>query len=312
VVEYVLAALVALERPWDRLETGGALGIVGFGHVGRRLHTLARDLGWRVLVNDPLVQEAGTPGCTQDDVHFASLDEMLGCCDVISLHCSLHSVSPWPSRHLIDEAALAKLGAQQYLINASRGEVVDNAALLLRLRQSDAPQVVLDVWEDEPGFDRRFLDMESLLIATPHIAGYSWDAKWAATSMLARATFNLGEDALSSPSLSAPLLDGASADSPLELVRCLMAQRYDVLADDRRFREIATLESNEARAAGFDALRRNYPVRRELRGSIAQGSAGASRVAGQDRRLLKALGILERETGFEPATSTLARLRSTN
>jgi erythronate-4-phosphate dehydrogenase len=107
VVEYVLAALAELAEPWRRLDQGGSLGIVGYGHVGRLLARVATGLGWRVRVSDPWVEAGGeaVPGT-------AALADILDC-DVISLHCSLHDRAPWPSRHLIDGPALARLRGEQ-------------------------------------------------------------------------------------------------------------------------------------------------------------------------------------------------------
>ncbi len=190
VVEYVLAAMAQLGDPWERLEQGAVLGVVGYGEVGRRLVAFARAMGWSVKVHDPWYRraiehsvsegEAGRPG---SDAGFCSLDELLEA-TVISLHSSLHKREPWPSYHLLDARALGKLSCGQWLINAARGPVIDNAALLTHLRGTDAVNCVLDVWEGEPVFEAKLLAQPALRLATPHIAGYSWDAKWQATRML--------------------------------------------------------------------------------------------------------------------------------
>ena len=169
-------------NPGPALERGETLGIVGMGAVGRRLAAVARRLGWRLRCCDPYL------GPRIDDMALEPFAALLGC-RVLSLHPSLLVGGPWPSYHLLDEPALARLRAPQTLINAARGPVVDNRALWRRLQAPDAPAVVLDVWEDEPRFHARLLTCEALRIATPHIAGYSVYARLNATQTLYRAMF---------------------------------------------------------------------------------------------------------------------------
>ena len=358
VVEYVLAALAALRAPWECLDAGGTLGIVGFGHVGRLLWQVASDLGWRAIVCDPWVErgekgesgesgESGEPGDLRPE--FASIDALLDC-DVLSVHCALTDKPPWPSRHLIDAPRLQRLREGQWLINAARGEIVDGSALLSRVNAPEPPAVVLDVWEHEPAIDTRLLQSPAVRLATAHIAGYSWDAKWTATCMLAEATFGIAAKELPRPQMRDEPLMRVKAKDPVQLAHGLISQRYDILADDRRLRASALPLDDIARGQAFDRLRKEYPLRRELRGSPlitsqegtavrtsdvqseisaagdAIGAAGtdgtvlnretvlsSEKVVNSDvLRVTNALGILERETGFEPATSTLARLRSTN
>jgi erythronate-4-phosphate dehydrogenase len=264
VVEYVLAACLALAEPWQCLERGGRLGIVGFGHVGRRLARFGTAMGWRVAVCDPWLQEsAREAGAHAAD--FADLAEVLRC-DVISLHCSLHGRAPWPSLHLLDAARLASLDSGQWLINASRGAVVDNAALLRRLGEGAAPSVVLDVFEGEPDLDARLLGCDDVRLVTPHIAGYSWDAKWAATQRLWQAMAGSGlvdaDVTLSDPSPAPAALSGEWSVRTVTPVELLLPV-YDPRRDDAKLRrQFAT--AGAARGRAFDRLRRDYPLRREL------------------------------------------------
>lgn len=259
VVEYVLAVIGAVDDFAERLLNGGRVGIVGCGHVG---HTLAARLDALGIANcqyDPWLAEEGlpTPG---------SLAEVLAC-DVISLHCELTRQAPWPSYHLLDAACLAALTPQQLLINASRGAVVDNRALAARLRAAEAPRAVLDVWEAEPRVDAALL--ERLALGTPHIAGYSLDAKWAATRLLADALAEFlgraGAMAGALPSPEAIELPGHLAGAGLW--RALLGSRYDPREDDRALRALVSTAEPAQVPSGFDALRRHYRERRELAGS---------------------------------------------
>jgi erythronate-4-phosphate dehydrogenase len=259
VVEYVLAAIAAVDDYLERLLAGGRVGIVGYGHVGRLLARRLRALGVGSLHYDPWLDQSALESPV-------SLAQVLAC-DVVSLHPSLTTADPWPSRHLLGPDALDRLGANQLLINASRGPVLANDALLARLRQPDGPRCVLDVWEFEPAVPPALL--ESVQLGTPHIAGYSHDAKLAATAMLAQALreqLQLGSVDLASGG-RAPVLELPPELLGADLLRHLCQLRYDLAADDRRLRAaVLGVAEADARAA-FDQLRKDYPLRRELAGS---------------------------------------------
>ncbi|MFT7288413.1 MAG: erythronate-4-phosphate dehydrogenase [Halieaceae bacterium] len=279
VVEYVLAALAELREPWERLEQGGTLGIVGYGAVGRLLAGFAGAMGWNVLVSDPFLARSQSDALGPVDSRvvpspeFCPLEDILDCC-VISLHCSLHRQQPWPSHHLLGAQALSQLNSRQWLINAARGPVVDNRALLEHLSANDPVNCVLDVWEDEPAFAAALLGRPTLRLTTPHIAGYSWDAKWQATCMLYSSLRDAGlvKAGLGCPPGASSALQAVSGEG-LEAARALIGQRYRIDQDNARFRTLAQLPDAE-RSSGFDRLRRDYPQRRELRGSVLQPSHG--------------------------------------
>ena len=259
VVEYVLAAIAAVDDFLECLLAGGRVGIVGQGYVGSLLARRLRALGIASLHCDPWLDQATLAAP-------ASLDEILGC-DVLSLHPSLTTADPWPSHHLLGPEALATLGREQLLINASRGPVLANDALLARLQAAHAPRCVLDVWEFEPTVSPTLL--ECVRFGTPHIAGYSHDAKLAATGMLAHALREQLQLASAEPAAGAPapLVELPPELAGADLLRHLCLLRYDLAADDRRLRE-AVLGAPEAGArAAFDRLRKDYPLRRELAGS---------------------------------------------
>lgn len=259
VVEYVLAAIAAVDDYLERLLSGGRVGIVGYGHVGSLLARRLQALGIASLHCDPWLAQGALAAP-------ASLAEVLAC-DVLCLHPSLTTADPWPSRHLLGPEALRTLGQQQLLINASRGPVLADDALLARLRQPDPPRCVLDVWEFEPAVPPALL--ECVQFGTPHIAGYSHDAKLAATVMLAKALseqMQLGSAEVASGA-PAPLLELPSELLGADLLRHLCRLRYDLEADDRRLRAaVLGAPASDARAA-FDRLRKDYLLRRELAGS---------------------------------------------
>lgn len=288
VVEYVVAALAHTREPWERLARGGCLGIVGHGHVGRRLAAFARAMGWRHLVCDPPL-DAQAP----TDHSRVDLDTILSC-DVISLHCALHDTPPWSSRHLIDARALERLAPRQWLINASRGAVLDTGALRDHLSGGAAARFVLDVWEGEPAIDATLVAAPSVQLATPHIAGYSWDAKWKATRALLAATRETMADPWPahaersgerSPGADLPEAWPADAGD----VAALLTPVYDIGADDARLRAVLSQPSASERASGFDLLRRNYPMRREVSRLLADRTTGLAELRGETGQVARAL-----------------------
>lgn len=250
VVEYILSVLAARGR-LDAIFAGEGVGVVGYGHVGRRLVEIIAQWGGRVSVWDPW---QSIPAAYRS----SSLQHVMSQA-VVSVHASLHQCSPWPSVDLIDEALVAGSSGNQLFINASRGGIVSRGALV-KLRSVGA-ELALDVWPDEPRIPQPELDMVTL--ATPHIAGYSVQAKRAATNML------VAEITGQSPSAS------HRRDAELDMTDChdlpvvdwlaaLLLRNYDPTSDDRALRSKAS--NNGVRLESFEALRTGYSLRSELRG----------------------------------------------
>jgi erythronate-4-phosphate dehydrogenase len=130
------------------------LGVVGVGHVGSRVAKMAERRGMKVLLNDP-PKGIGV-----------SLDAIAQNCDIITFHVPLDM----STYHLCDEAFLAKCKPGALIINAARGGVVDEQALL----RSGHPYI-LDTWENEPDINPDVL--QKALLASMHIAGYSVEGK---------------------------------------------------------------------------------------------------------------------------------------
>lgn len=159
VVQYVLTVIDQL-RSFD----GTTLGIIGYGHVGSLLASAAEKYGATVLVNDPPLMEAGR----LDRAH-TELTDLLQRSDVVSLHVPLTQDGAHPTFHLLEAETLKHLRAGTLLINTARGGVIDESAI------PDSIDLVLDVFEGEPYLNRR--SIERATIVTPHIAGYTLDAK---------------------------------------------------------------------------------------------------------------------------------------
>ncbi|WP_278420558.1 4-phosphoerythronate dehydrogenase PdxB [Stutzerimonas kunmingensis] len=262
VVDYVLGSLLALAEVRGEALARRRFGVVGAGEVGGRLVKVLRGLGWDVRVCDPprQVREVGD---------FVSLDEILADCDVVSLHTPLTLGGDWPTFHLFDQARLSRLRPGTWLINASRGAVVDNAALRDLLLQRPDLEAVLDVWEGEPQVDVALAGL--CRIATPHIAGYSLDGKLRGTAQIyAALCAALGveptvELAQLMPGPALTELAFASSAEPAEMLATLCRAVYDPRRDDADFHR-SLLGDEAQRRARFDLLRKQYPPRREIDG----------------------------------------------
>ena len=173
VTQYVTTALLTMVHRQRKRLKEMTFGVIGVGNIGSRVAAVAQALGMRVLLNDPprALREGG--------VGFVSLESLLAQSDVVSIHVPLQA-DTW---HLADILFFEQLARTPIFINTSRGEVVDEAALVRFIPKMSA--VVLDVWEQEPAISKMVLDMTSL--ATPHIAGYSIEGKRNATMMVVRA-----------------------------------------------------------------------------------------------------------------------------
>ncbi|PHQ26473.1 4-phosphoerythronate dehydrogenase PdxB [Marinobacter guineae] len=261
VAEYVLSvlSLYAEKRglaDWSQL----SVGIVGVGNVGGELARKLERLDFDVRLCDPPRADLGDEG-----QEFVSLEEAMKC-DVVTLHTPLTRESGHPTFHMIGEPELDCLGANQLLINAGRGEVIDSSALLARLGQGDAPTVVLDVWEQEPRIHPELVD--HVWLATPHIAGYSLEGKVQGTEMIYQALSQFlglpvrkkAGQFLPEPALSKISFTSSAVEE--DAIRIALRACYDPRRDDIRLRN-AMSGSVEERGATFDRLRRDYPVRRE-------------------------------------------------
>jgi len=261
VAEYVLSVLsLHAERrglsDWSQL----SVGIVGVGNVGGELARKLDRLGFDVRLCDPPRADR-----EDDNEEFVALDDAMKC-DVVSLHTPLTREGDHPTLHMIGNAELETLGANQLLINAGRGEVIDSSALLARLEQGNAPVVVLDVWEQEPRIHPELVDQ--VWLATPHIAGYSLEGKVQGTEMIYQALsqfLGLPVRKKAGQFLPEPALSKISFTSSAEeedAIRIALRACYDPRRDDAKLRN-AMAGSPEERGAAFDRLRRDYPVRRE-------------------------------------------------
>ncbi|WP_426008549.1 4-phosphoerythronate dehydrogenase [Aeromonas salmonicida] len=256
--DYVLSALLVLAERHELNLREMSLAVIGAGNTGECVARKAEALGMRVLRCDP--PRARAAGQAGETGAFVDYQAALGA-DIVSFHVPITREGPDATFHLLDGEAIAARPAGQILVNASRGEVWDNQALLARQQGLEPLRLVMDVWEGEPEPLRALVPHTE--IATPHIAGYSLEGKARGTWMLYQALCQqLGRAArqdlqslLPAPEVRA-LTPGQPADQAL--IKQLVHLIYDVRRDDARFRNRIELPGS------FDEQRKHYPERREL------------------------------------------------
>ncbi len=257
VAEWVISALLVADAE-KRLDMANAtVGIVGAGNVGSMLAVLLDAMQISYKLCDPPLQRAG------DQREFVDLEEILHC-DVISLHVPYSKKGKDATEGLLDNNELNLIGDKQILINACRGEVIDEVALKQRMEAPMPPTLILDVFGNEPNIDLSLLSY--CYLATPHIAGHSVEGKLRGTQMVYEQVCKL----LSKPVIK-QLGDFLEPVKPIELQagnfgsgklamkdwRQLLLPIYDIREDDKHFRQ-SMAQSNQ-----FAALRKAYRVRRE-------------------------------------------------
>ncbi|MEN8128057.1 MAG: 4-phosphoerythronate dehydrogenase [Planctomycetota bacterium] len=263
VAEYIVAALLTLGQKYQFKLEGKSIGVVGVGNVGSKVEAKCRTLGMNVVVNDPPLQRQ------TGDAKYRPLAEVFDC-DFVTMHTPLTQDGPDPTWHLADEKFFASMKQGAFFLNSSRGKVQDEGALKQAMRSGKLGGVVLDVWETEPNIDLWLLDNVDL--ATPHIAGYSYDGKVLGMIMIyhaaceyfgLRAVHTAG-DFLPEPDVPEIRIDKRPPAGEEETaIHNIVQQVYTINRDDFNMREIL-LQPEDQRGAWFDGLRKNYPIRREF------------------------------------------------
>jgi glyoxylate reductase len=153
---------------------GKQLGIVGYGGIGRAVAARGRAFGMRIAYTSRTPKH-------DPDAEAMPFDRLLATSDVVSLHCPL---TP-ETRHLIDQPALARMKRSAYLINTSRGPVVDEKALAWALRTRLIAGAGLDVFEEEPRVEPGLLTLENVLLV-PHLGSGTVETRTAMADLAVR------------------------------------------------------------------------------------------------------------------------------
>lgn len=268
VVDYCFTALAfaALHRGFSL--AGSRVGIVGAGAVGGLFAAKLEQLGVEACCYDPFLAAQA-----EGNRDYAALREVLSC-DVVSLHVPFTNSGPHPTENMIGAKELAALRENAVLINACRGGVVKEVALKSLLSKREDITTVFDVWADEPTIDPSLA--QSVDIATPHIAGYSAQAKSNATKILALAfeeyfKLEAAVGNVASEENAEPLTVENAPGEFAQWSTLLAAFPLDQLSN--QFKQAVRLGAG---AEAFDAFRQKLVQRREFVGRSLSGDAYSS------------------------------------
>ncbi|HJU47456.1 MAG TPA: phosphoglycerate dehydrogenase [Gaiellaceae bacterium] len=190
---------------WSGIELDGkTLGVIGFGRIGQQVARRAIGLGMRVVAVDPFVgaERFRELGVEQAD----SVDAVLAAADVLTLHSPLTE----ETRGLVDRAAIAKMKDGARLVNAARGGLVDEAALLEAIRSGKLAGAALDVFSEEP-YRGPLLALDEV-VTTPHLAASTDEAQDRAGLIIAEQVASALDGGVVTNAINIPVVDQADLE----------------------------------------------------------------------------------------------------
>ena len=243
VAQYIDAVLTLIKTEKHIDIQKQTIGIVGCGHVGRKVVEVARRKGMNILICDPPRSDA------EGEKGFVSMEQIAKEADIITFHVPLTKEGRYPTYHLANETLFDNLSKRPIIINSSRGAVVDNDALLYAINYNKVKDAVIDTWENEPNINKELL--KRVWIGTPHIAGYSADGKTNADNMVISALCEFFSLPMQ-PAICPPEIPNADLCPKNEDERTLFF--YNPIPESNKLK----LEPEK-----FEWFRNNYPLRRE-------------------------------------------------
>ena len=281
VANYVTSALLWLGGQHRFTLKGKTIGIIGCGNVGSKVLRHAEALGLNIIVSDPPKQRS-EDGDQKSEIPYVTLEQLLAESDIVSCHVPLTKTGPDATFQMLDTPQFAQMKPGVIFINAARGAILSTDALLAVLGTRIA-HAVIDCWEGEPTYRTDLLARVD--IATPHIAGHSYEGKVNGTKIIykaylawlaetsadpvlrARAKELLREENIEKlfalPTPPVPHIDLPPIKESEELLRQAVLRVYDIEADSLRLKR-SCVEDAMVRAAAFDQQRSKYPMRREF------------------------------------------------
>jgi D-3-phosphoglycerate dehydrogenase len=195
---------------WERSRWGGielagkSLGVIGFGRIGQQVSRRAVGLGMNVLAYDPFVGSERFRELGVERVE--TLDELLGASDIVTLHSPLTD----DTRCLIDRDTIAKMRDGARLVNAARGALVDEDALVEALRSGKLAGAALDVFSAEP-YEGPLLELDQVVV-TPHLAASTGEAQDRAGVIIAEQVVAALDGGIVSNAVNIPVVDQADLE----------------------------------------------------------------------------------------------------
>lgn len=242
VADYVVANLAYLDQ--HLLIKGKKAGIIGMGQVGTRVYNRLDALEFQIKTYDPLKAVA--------DEQFQSCElNHLFDCDILCIHAELHHRLPYPSNDLINQEFLNQLKPECILINASRGGVINEEALI---RTPPSLIYCTDVYLNEPNINKHIIEKATL--CTPHIAGHSLEAKYNAVALVSKQIHQLMS--LPVPEFAKPEFTTKALSNKNKSWQELVLSIYNPAIETQSLKEADNLEST------FLKLRNNHQFRHDF------------------------------------------------
>ena len=247
VMQYVFSALYGVAARKNIKLDDANFGIIGVGNVGKKVEAMAKYLGFNVLRCDPPRAAAEGPE------GFCSLEYLLANSQIVTMHTPLDETT----RGMADADFFMQLQPGAIFINASRGEVMDEAALKEVYPKLGA--AIIDTWNNEPDVDEELIDLVD--VATPHIAGYSYQGKQNGTASAVQSVarhFGIEELYDFYPENDVPDHEPVLLDLKGKKqgeIAAVFQYNYPIFTDDFRFR---------MEPGNFEKMRSNYQYRREI------------------------------------------------
>ena len=281
VSDYCLSTIANLFSENIRNEESLRVGIIGNGSIGSLLAKKMKALNWDTLICDPPQSEEIIE--LPDLVSYEKLESMKTC-DAISIHVPFTTSGSYPTKHLVDKNFLSSLSDNTVLINTSRGGIVDEESLLELMSDNRSLVSVIDVWTDEPMCNAELV--EKSYLATPHIAGYSENAKRSASLRIFTEfcrCFDFSCIDVTSRYLQTKNL---SVENNVNNFLGVLNQVLPIMDISSQFKQLVKTHRDSNRAAIFDTLRLKFSGRPEFRDYVVPGN-----ICQQEAKFLHAAGF---------------------
>ncbi|HYW34987.1 MAG TPA: 4-phosphoerythronate dehydrogenase [Balneolaceae bacterium] len=253
VAEYVAVALLLWAHERDLDVKNLTMGVIGAGHTGSAVQQILKKPGVQTVLYDPPRQER------ESSFRSATLEEVLAS-DILTFHTPLTDKGSYPTFHWLNEEKL-KNRSFRLIINASRGGVIEEKALFEACRERKVEQYILDVWENEPDFNDEVA--RHAYIKTPHIAGYSIQAKQRASKMIVEALVNHFNISAHIPDVETPEPKKESSPSTFWSLPDALTYYHPIRDYETRFRMLIGRSSPD-KIKGFNRIRTGHPLRNEF------------------------------------------------
>lgn len=256
VAEYVATALLLWSDDLGHELSNKKVGIIGMGHVGTEVHSLLKALDVSVICYDPPREE-------QEEYFTSAEPEEVLSADILTFHTPLTKTGNYPTYHWLDDRKLAN-HRYDLIINTARGGVLDEQAMQKAFLNDTIQNYIIDVWEDEPVFND--IIAQNAYIKTPHIAGYSKQAKSRASWLIAEALckYFLIENTPKRPIQSSEDTSISFSASEALTLSKILCNIHPIKEYERQMTSLVGL-SPEKKGRRFNKIRAEYPLRNEFK-----------------------------------------------